>query len=626
MSKTSATQRQADEPVRNSTPLLALEPPPARPLLPAVTTNAVSEFIESLLGDRSDPSAEMADVLDRTLNYARSRFTLGLSPAALSEAYFDWLLHLSSSPGKQMQLTEKAIRKWVRLSHFLATRTVPDEACKHCIEPLPHDKRFAAEEWRAWPYDVIYQSFLLQQQWWHNATTDVRGVTKPHERQVEFAGRQLLDIFSPANFIATNPEVLHKTMSEGGQNLVRGFWNAMDDWQRAVGGRPPAGAEAFKVGENIACTPGKVIFRNRLIELIQYTPTTDYVHPEPVFIVPAWIMKYYILDLSQQNSLVKHLRDHGFNVFIISWKNPTSDDRELGLEDYRQLGIDAAVAAIQEVVPDEKIHGVGYCLGGTLLAIAAAAHARNHHDPLKTLTMLAAQVDFTEPGELSLFVDESQVSFLEDMMWHEGYLDARQMSGAFQLLRSNDLIWSRMVRDYLMGERRPMIDLMAWNADSTRMPYRMHSQYLRNLFLNNDLAAGRYRVDGRPVALTDIRAPVFAVGTERDHVAPWHSVYKLHLLLDTDVTFVLTSGGHNAGIVSEPGVPRRHFRVRTSTELGLYADPETWVRETAERQGSWWPELCRWLQGHSGPMEVSSSSVTSNATLGDAPGSYVLQP
>jgi polyhydroxyalkanoate synthase len=415
-------------------------------------------------------------------------------------------------------------------------------------------------------------------------------------------------------------------MQDGGQNLVRGFWNAVEDWERAVNGRPPAGTEAFKVGENLAVTPGKVIFRNHLIELIQYTPTTEHVHPEPVLIVPAWIMKYYILDLSQQNSLVKYLRDHGFNVFIVSWKNPTSEDRELGLEDYRRLGIDAAVKAVQEVVPGRKMHAVGYCLGGTLLAIAAAALARNNHDPFKSLTFLAAQVDFTEPGELSLFIDESQVTFLEDMMWHEGYLDARQMSGAFQLLRSNDLIWSRMVRDYLMGERRPMIDLMAWNADSTRMPYRMHSQYLRQLFLNNDLAAGRYRVDERPVALTDIRAPVFAVGTERDHVAPWHSVYKLHLLLDTDVTFLLTSGGHNVGIVSEPGVPRRHYRVRTTIELGLYSDPDTWVRETPERPGSWWPEWCRWLSEHSGPADVPSAKVTSKTALSDAPGTYVLQP
>jgi polyhydroxyalkanoate synthase len=579
----------------------------------------------SQLPDGEDPSQQMADALDRSLNYARSRVTMGLSPAALAEAYFDWALHLAFAPGKQLQLSEKAIRKWLRLANFLASCGLPQDGKSPCIEPLPFDRRFAADDWRSWPYNVIYQGFLLQQQWWHNATTDVRGVTKPHERQVEFAARQILDIFSPANFIATNPEVLHKTLSEGGQNLVRGMQNLFEDWARTASGRPPVGTEAFKVGENLAATPGKVVYRNDLMELIQYTPTTEKVRPEPVMIVPAWIMKYYILDLSPHNSLVKHLVDQGFTVFMISWKNPGSEDRDRGMEDYRKLGIEAALAKVEEIVPSQKVHGVGYCLGGTLLAIAAATLAHHNHDPFQSLSFFAAQVDFTEPGELSLFIDESQVTFLEDMMWQQGYLDAHQMSGAFQLLRSNDLIWSRMVRDYLMGERQPMIDLMAWNADSTRMPYRMHSEYLRKLFLNNELATGHYRANGHPIALTDIRAPVFAVGTEHDHVAPWKSVYKLHLLLDTDVTFLLTSGGHNAGIVSEPGHPRRHYRVRTTAELGIYADPGAWVEQTPEREGSWWPEWCGWLEERSGEPRPVKKLVSEAEPLCDAPGIYVKQ-
>jgi len=575
--------------------------------------------------DGGDPSLDFADTIDRSLRYAISRFTLGISPAAVAQAYFDWFVHLAASPGKQLQLWQKAWRKGLRLSHYLATCALQEH--HRCIEPLPNDKRFEAEAWRKWPFNAIHQAFLLHQQWWHNATTGIRGVTKQHERQVEFITRQALDVLSPANFVLTNPEVLQKTQAEAGQNLVRGFWNFVEDWERAVNGRRPVGSEAFVVGENLAVTPGKVVYRNRLIELIQYEPRTATVRPEPVLIVPAWIMKYYILDLSPDNSLVKYLLEQGFTVFIISWKNPTSEDRGLGLEDYRTLGIEASLGVVRAVCPERPVHGVGYCLGGTLLAIDAAARARDGDSAYRSLTLLAAQVDFEEAGELTLFINESQVSFLEDMMWQQGYLDAAQMSGAFQILRSNDLIWSRVIHDYLMGERKPMFDLMAWNADATRMPYRMHSEYLRRLFLDNDLAEGRYRVEGQPVALTDIRVPIFAVGTERDHVAPWRSIYRLHLLLDTEVTFLLTSGGHNAGIISVPGRAGRSYRIRTKRDLDPYQDPESWLRQTPRRPGSWWPEWSGWLGERSGPWIAArpvGAAERGVPVLANAPGSYVF--
>ena len=338
-------------------------------------------------------------------------------------------------------------------------------------------------------------------------------------------------------------------------------------------------------------------------------------------------MKYYILDLSRRNSLVRFLTGQGFTVFLISWKNPGSEDRDVGFDEYRTEGFLAALDAAIAITGARKVHAVGYCLGGTLLAIAAAAMARDRDDRLATVSVLAAQTDFTEAGELMMFISDSQISFLEDLMWQRGYLAADQMAGAFELLRSNDLIWSRVVHEYLMGERSAPIDIMAWNADKTRMPYRMHSQYLRSLFLNNDLAEGRFRMSGRPVTIQDIRVPMLAVGTEQDHVSPWRSVFKLHLLADTDVTFILTNGGHNAGILSEPGHPHRHFRMATQRQQAHYVDPDAWLADNAARDGSWWPTWADWLTERSGalgalpPLRQAGGAF---APLGEAPGEYVF--
>ena len=475
---------------------------------------------------RASPVKADVQSLDRPLHAAVARLTGGISPAALTQAYTDWLQHLLLSPDKQSELVRKAADKWARYFQYCA-RACTDPTCPDCIEPLAQDARFRGEAWQRWPFNAMYQGFLLTQQWWHNATTDVEGVSKHHQDVVSFTARQILDVFSPVNFPLTNPAVIDATLKQRGMNFVHGAFNFWEDWQRAVNGEKPAGTDAFKVGRDVAATPGKVVFRNRLIELLQYAPATDTVHAEPILIVPAWIMKYYILDLSPENSLVRYLTRQGFTVFMISWKNPTADDRDLGLADYAKLGVEAALDAMEAMVPDRKIYAVGYCLGGTLLSTVAAAMARDGDDRLKSVTLFAAQTDFTEAGELTLFIDEAQVSFLEHMMADQGYLDTKQMAGAFQLLRSNDLIWSKIVHSYLMGERQPMFDLLAWNADTTRMPYRMHSEYLRRFFLNNDLAAGRYEVGGRPVSLRDIHIPIFAVSTITDHVAPWRSVYKI---------------------------------------------------------------------------------------------------
>jgi len=563
---------------------------------------------------------------DRLLHAALGRLTAGISPAALALAWTDWALHLALSPGKWGRLLEKAVRKSGRFADYAAHAVAGSPA--PCIEPLPQDHRFDAEAWQRWPFNVIQQGFLLNQQWWHNATTGIGGVSPHHEQVVSFAARQFLDMLSPVNFLATNPEVLQAAREENGMNLARGVAHLLEDWQRLLLGKPPAGTEDFVPGKNVAVTPGQVVLRNRLIELIQYAPASAEVHAEPVLIVPAWIMKYYILDLSPHNSLVKYLVERGHTVFMISWHNPVEADRDLGMDDYLQQGVLAALDAVAAIVPGRRIHTAGYCLGGTLLAIAAAWLAGRRDERIASMTLLAAQTDFTEAGELNLFIDDSELNYLDAMMWRQGYLETHQMAGAFQLLRSNDLVWSRVVNEYLLGKRRPMNDLMAWNADATRMPYRMHSEYLRRLFLNNELFEGRYRVGERPIALADIRVPMFVVATETDHVAPWKSVYKIRLVADADLSFVLTSGGHNAGIVSEPGHPRRHFRLGRQADGDTYLAPDDWVAATPPQEGSWWPAWADWLEA-AGSRRAAPPAMGAPArgypALGPAPGNYVLE-
>jgi polyhydroxyalkanoate synthase len=565
--------------------------------------------------------------IDRALHSIMGRATFGISPASIALACADWALHLAESPGKWQRLAEKALRKQMRLANY-AMRSGAGAVQEPCIEPLPQDRRFSAQAWQRWPFNVLYQGFLLNQQWWHNATTGVGGVSKHHEQVVSFVARQLLDMVSPVNFVPTNPEVLEATLREGGRNLARGAANLVEDWEREIGGKPPVGAEAFQPGRDVAITRGEVIYRNRLIELIQYAPATERVHAEPILVVPAWIMKYYILDLSPENSLVKYLVERGHTVFMISWRNPDANDRDLGMGDYLRMGVLEAINAVRAILPERRINAVGYCLGGTLLSIAAAYLAQSGDDVLDSVTLLAAQTDFSEAGELTLFIDDSQVDYLEDIMWNQGYLHTRQMAGAFQLLRSNDLIWSVIVNQYLLGQRPQMSDLMAWNADATRMPYRMHSEYLRQLFLNNDLFEGRYTVDSKPVALSDIRAPMFVVGTERDHVAPWRSVYKLNLVADTEVSFLLASGGHNVGIVSAPGHDGRHYRMSHRSAGERYLDPETWYLSTPAASGSWWSVWADWLERGSGELVAPPSSGAREKgypPLCAAPGSYVME-
>ena len=528
------------------------------------------------------------------------QFTGGLSPAAMANAYVDWALHLMASPEKQAELLR-----------FGATHAADTAAAE--------DPRFNEKIWSSFPYNILTHGFFATQKWWDIATSGLHGVDPKHAHIVNFSARQWIDMFSPANFAMTNPVVLERTLQENGDNLIRGARYWMEDFNRVISVQPRRTSK-FVVGKDLATTPGDVVFRNDLIELIRYRPTTEQLHPEPILIVPAWIMKYYVLDLTEQRSLVAYLRDQGFEVYIISWKNPDKADAALSMQDYVDSGVRASISYIRDQGAT-RLHAVGYCLGGTLLTIVASAMARDHDNTLSSISLLASQVDFSDPGELGLFINESQIAFLEDMMATRGYLKADQMLGAFQLLRSNDLIWSRVVRHYLLGERTHDNPLMAWNADATRMPAKMHSEYLRRLFLKNELAKGLFKVDGACVALTDIRCPVYCVATETDHVSPWPSVFKLQLLTDTDVTFVLTNGGHNGGMLSEPGHKGRHFRSGNKSEGDRHITAPDWCDRHIPQDGSWWPHWATWLKKQSG--DLADPRATLVTALDAAPGRYV---
>jgi polyhydroxyalkanoate synthase len=424
------------------------------------------------------------------------------------------------------------------------------------------------------------------------------------------------------------------TRESMGQNLLQGHRNYLLDLRehhkaRAIDGPGPLKPLEHEVGRDVAVTPGKVVFRNHLVELMQYTPSTSKVVPEPLLIVPSCIMKYYILDLSPANSMVRFLVGQGYTVFMMSWRNPDASDRDLGMQDYLQMGVMESMAAVKSLTGASRIHAMGYCLGGTFLSIVAAALGRPENasrwaylPELATVTLLASLTDFSEPGELGVFIDDDQIQTLRETMSRTGYMPGRQMGGAFQFLNSRDLIWSRQTQRYLLGEDKAGNDMMSWNTDVTRLTERMHSEYLSSLYLDNALASGHYRLGGTGVALVDIKAPMLVVGTVRDHVSPWRSVYKIHLLTDTHITFILAAGGHNAGIVSEPGHPRRSYQLGSVESGHGWTEPDEWVATAPAFEGSWWEAMDAFLTARSG-KPVSPLPLNPDQVLGDAPGDYV---
>ena len=570
----------------------------------------------------------VSDDASRQLLATLAQWTGGMSPQAFGGAWLNVLSNLARAPGRQALLARDLLQKSIALAQFAGT-AVKGEGATPVALGTPYAHRFSDPAWQKFPFNVLAQSFLAAAEVAGEAVKGVPGADPSAENIVSFTIREGLELVAPDNYLPTNPQLIEQTRRENGRNLVRGVKHLAEDVSRTFKGLGPVGTENYVVGEHTATCKGKVILRNSLMELIQYSPTTGKVFAEPVLIVPAWIMKYYILDLSPKNSLVKYLTDLGYTVFMISWKNPTAEDRDVTMDDYLSLGVLAALDAVNAVVPKRKVHAVGYCIGGTLLAIAAAELAARDDDRLASVSMFAAQTDFSEPGELSIFISPAQLAMLEAMMWKKGVLESRQMGGAFQLLRTYDLLWSPSVATYLKGERLGVNDLMSWNADGTRMAHRMHSDYLHQLYLNNDLAEGRYVTHGETLDLADVTLPMFVVGTETDHVAPWHSVYKVgRLVRSADYTFCLTSGGHNAGIISGPVHPKRRHRVHSTKAGARLLSAEKFMARAALHQGSWWPTFAAWLAAHSAKVKVApppmGAAKRGLKPVGNAPGTYVL--
>ena len=575
---------------------------------------------------------------DSAVHHQMSKSSLGLSPIALSLAISDWLMHLSASPGKGAELAKKA----VELTQALGTQSI-QALSKKPNNSTAVDSRFKAEEWGVWPYSLLKDIYLAQEALMEEALA-VDGMNPHHEGLVEFYSRQLFDAGSPANFPLTNPMFFTQGLKSGGQSWWTGFMNFWSDWSKQieslhVHSAKTARALEYEPGVDVAITPGKVIYENHLIELIQYEASTKTVHKEPLLIVPSCIMKYYILDLSPKNSMVKFLVDQGFTVFMISWRNPDESDRNLAFNDYLNLGVLDAMRAIKRVTQADAIHSMGYCLGGTFLAAVAAFMGHFQHQKsrsprsktfttsdlprLATTTMLAAQTDFSEPGQLGLLVDQDQLKTLKEEMARTGFLSGKQMAASFQFLNARDLIWARNTKRYLLGENENGNDMVSWNSDVTRLPEKMHNEYLDHFFLNNALSTGYFELNGHGVALMDIQSPLLVVGTARDTVSPWKSVYKIQLLTHVETTFILTSGGHNAGIVSEPGHPNKSYQICVSPKGHGWMSPKVFLEKATLSQGSWWPEMSEWLAKHS---SVLIPALSANALKGirNAPGQNVL--
>jgi len=543
-------------------------------------------------------------------------------PAGIGQAFLQLTAKIIADPMSiaqaQLELWADHMTLWRR-----TTERLFDPTGKSDRRPVATDRRFQHSAWTEnILFDYIKQSYLISAEAILSAVSRVNGLNPKTAHKVDFYTRQFVDAMSPSNFLATNPEVLQTTIETGGENLLRGLTNLLDDLERGRGqlAVTMTDLKAFRLGESVAATPGKVIFQNELMQLIQYAPSTPEVKRRPLVIVPPWINKFYVLDLRPKNSFIKWAVDQGHTVFVISWVNP---DRRLAhkrFEDYMLEGPLAALTAIEAAAGEREVNAIGYCLGGTLLAATLAYLAAQNDDRIRSATYLGTLVDFTDVGDMAVFIDEEQLAVLEKRMRRRGYLEGRDMALAFNMLRANDLIWSFVISNYLLGKQPIPFDLLYWNADSTRMPATMHSFYLRNMYHENRLAIpGGISLAGVPIDLRRIETPTFILSTREDHIAPWQSTYAATRLYQGPIKFVLADSGHIAGMISPPGSKYGHWQ-----NTNLPKTPAEWFETASLVKSSWWPTWEEWISGHSGgSVKAREPGGGLSQPIEDAPGSYV---
>jgi polyhydroxyalkanoate synthase subunit PhaC len=572
--------------------------------------------------------AEIADTSQRLLKECserngRAANGVASDPLNLSRTFLELTQRMMADPATLMQAQVSLWQDYLRLWQTTGMRLLGQQP-EPVIEPERGDRRFRDPAWDDHAlFDFIKQSYLLTSRWMVGTVNEVDGFDDKTKQKIDFYTRQFVDAMAPSNFVATNPEVLRATIESQGANLLRGLKNLLEDLERGKGrlSIKMTDLEAFELGRNLALTPGKVVYQTDLMQLIQYQPTTEQVHRRPLLIVPPWINKFYILDLQPKNSFIKYAVDQGFTVFVISWVNPDAEYGKKTFEDYMVEGPLAALDAIEQATGEREINAIGYCLGGTLLNCTLAYMAVKRDNRIKAATFLATLTDFEDPGELGVFIDEEQLQAMDQMMAQRGYLDGREMATTFNMLRANDLIWSFVVNNYLLGKEPFPFDLLYWNSDSTRMPFAMHSFYLREFYQNNKLVEpGGIRLCDVDIDLSKIKLPVYLLATREDHIAPWESTYATTRLLRGDMTFVLAGSGHIAGVINPPTADKYGF---WSGET-LPPDPEAWLESASAHKGSWWPHWSAWNAGKSGklvPARVPGDGKL--RPIEDAPGSYV---